>query len=204
VALGADLDTRDREPTPSRGTFSEIALLAAHPLWGSDWRCGGLSLADRRWVPLLGGDRLVLANRVLAELRVGEIPFFESWYVGALDTVPIGGTGTLRGLAPGRLRGDLVLLTNTELRWMFWDFNLLVFHADLYAVPFVDLGRFFLLDERNPPLLSPPTATLGSGLRIQLNEALVARADLGVARERYTDGSSAWVGSLSMLADHPF
>lgn len=218
LVAGLVHDSRDRELSPSEGVFSDVSLMGGAGLWGSEYRYGGLDLTDRRWYSILSERRLVIANRVIADLRLGDVPFFEQWKLGGLEPAELGGSGTLRGLPIGRYRADLVLLSNTELRWMFWDFDLWFLHADVLAVPFVDLGRFFLLDSSElSPSADPGWASIahltgGLGMRIELNESFAARADLGFSREDYLytrpDGSverdRGLVYGLSMLADHPF
>lgn len=182
---GIILDTRDQEPSPTSGMFSEFSVRGAHGLLGSTWDLVGFNLTDRRWVSLVENDRLVLANRFIADVRFGDVPFFEDYVLGGSQFVQLGGSLSMRGLDGGRYRGDLVLLMDPELRWTFVAARLGDNTLDIMAVPFADICRVWAFEKDEPDALTHLHYTGGLGFRFAWNKNFLVRLDLGWGLEEY-------------------
>ena len=80
LQLGATVDQRDVEASPTRGFFAEASLRGASPWWGSRWTYGGGNAAVSLYVPLTLG--LVLASRSMGDLLIGDVPIEEQAQTG--------------------------------------------------------------------------------------------------------------------------
>jgi hypothetical protein len=209
VQLGLLVDTRDREPSTSRGVFSEVSLRGAHGLTGSDFALWGANMTHRQWLPLLKSDRLVLAIRAGLDLHTGEVPFFHQHILGGSQWVELGGNLMLRGLPNGRYRGNVTAYSNAELRWRVTQFDAMGSEFDVLLVPFFDLGRVWLWDEEDDALHLHGSA--GAGLRLIYNDVFVVRFDVASALEEYAakpksttvDRRRAVLG-IYAIVNHPF
>jgi outer membrane protein insertion porin family len=109
---------------PTKGSFRRVSLETATSLLGGEENFRKLTAEYRRFIPL-GGD--VLAARVMGGISFGNVPLFETFYVG--------GANTLRGYEEDRWRGERFVLVNLEYRRPFSD--------KLTGVAFVDAGDAF-------------------------------------------------------------
>ncbi len=181
VMLGIAYDSRDFEPWPTSGEYTDLSFRAAEPWTGSQYAWVGGTLVWRTYDSLPW--RLVFAQRFLADVMYGNVPFFAEDETGGLEELHgLGGWSTLRGFVKDRFLGDGKVLENLELRRFF--LGLTPFHQriDLGFTAFADLGRVYgesFVD--GPPLLIH--WDLGGGLRAMLNRNLVIRADVGASDE---------------------
>lgn len=200
VALGVMSDHRDNEIEPREGYTWDISARVAHPWVGSQWTLGGINGEARLFASF--GERLVSASFLMADATLGDRPFFDGAYVGGLGRGVIGGRWVFRGLPEERFHGDGLLAAQTELRWFFWQPMVRGAQLRFSAVPFVDVGRILAWDEPEDPW-THVHLTGGTGLRFNLRDLLVLRADVGVGREETLDGASPSV-QVYILGDHPF
>ncbi len=209
VQLGILIDTRDREPSTTKGLFSELSLRGAHGITGSDFALWGANATHRQWLPLLGDEKLVLAIRGGLDLHTGDVPFFHQHILGGSQWVELGGNLMLRGLPNGRHRGNVTAYTNAELRWLFSEFAAMGADFDLLMVPFFDLGRVWLWGEADDAFHLHGSA--GVGFRLVYNEVFVVRLDVASAIEEYArsatqqavDRRRAVLG-IYAIVNHPF
>jgi hypothetical protein len=186
---GVMVDTRDAEPSPHAGTFSEASIRLSAPFVGSKWTAFGFNVTDRHWLSLDADGKLVLATRVIVDGHYGDEPFFTRQLLGGSSFVTFGGSNNLRGLAEGRYTGDWAVLLTPELRWTWITAGTL----DIMAVPYIDMGRVGIWP-RNPGLddnLTTDDSPLhwhyaaGLGNRFQLGQSMLVRVDVGYALEEY-------------------
>jgi len=197
-------DTREPEIAPMSGHFFELSARAAPNI---DLQAGGFggALASARLYT--GGERLVLAHRTMAEVLVGNVPFYEMVHWGGSEPIAgFGGGNTLRGVPFGRWRGPGKAVAQTELRWTFLEHPLM---GDPFAwelTPWVDVGAAFLAGEEGPDMPLHPGA--GGAIRVMYNDTFVGRIDSGWGLDpvQLPDGSVEqrlnW--GLYVFADHPF
>lgn len=213
LAVGIMYDSRDMEPTPTAGVFSELSVRVSAPWVGSRTTVVGINATDRRYVSMTKDSRLVFANRVIVDVRRGAEPFWVGNLLGGSSFVEVGGGNNLRGLQNGRYRGDSTVLWTPELRIHYGKAG----PIDFFGVPFFDLGRVFLWKD-NPAILdgtavSDPNLahlhwTAGLGHRFQVGQAMLVRLDVGVGREEYGVVGREITGKpnlgIYLTFDHPF
>jgi len=201
VGLGGFRDTRSNEIDPADGSVVDLQIRGSSPWVGSTSEWWGVHASLRRWWSV--HDRIVLAGRSFIDGTFGDTPFFQQTYMGGLQRGAYGGRFFLRGLAEERLRVDAIGGVQAEVRWRFVQFTLFR-NVDiaLQLVPFVDAGQAWDVGGETD---IDPWITGGAGLRMNLKELLVVRADAGVASERYSVGDPRRPqAQIYILADHPF
>ena len=201
--VGAFYDTRTNEIDPWDGVTVDLALRTSGPWTLSDWRASGGFAAISGWRAV--HPRVVLAGRVLVDGVFGQPPFFTRAYLGGLRTTIVGGLYLLRGLPPERYRGDAIAAGQGELRLRVADARILRGRVGLgfMLVPFVDAAKVAMWSQESELLL--PHVTGGGGLRVNVNDLLILRADCGVGLERYVgEPGGEPLLQFYILADHPF
>lgn len=186
VFFGALWDTRDNEPDPSRGGIQEVALRVAGGATGSAYDYVGLTLADRNFFTL-GTPKLIFAQRFMADALWGQAPFFEwSQFGGTMGGEGIGGMSSVRGVPRNRYQGKVKVLSNSELRWYPYNFQLFGERTRVGGLLFFDIGRVWNENVDDGPwwLWHPG---VGAGLRV-VRRAAVARVDLGFSTETWRPG----------------
>jgi hypothetical protein len=190
LRLALSVDTRDFEPDPNSGVYSELSSEFGTKGLASQYQYMRLMLSVRGFYsPIPKVADLVLAARGVYEVQTTGTPFFSETLMPFIDDnhAGLGGFRTLRGYAQNRFVGPVMVLTNYEVRWTFAKFRLLHQGFGLIAVPFVDMGRVF--DDVGQTTLAGWKRTEGGGLRIAWNEATVIMADYGFSDE----GSALYV-----------
>jgi hypothetical protein len=184
LRLGLSIDTRDFEPDPNSGVYSELSGEYGTKALGSQYQYMRLMLSVRAFyspIPRLAD--LVLAARGVYEIQTKGTPFFSQSLMPFIDDnhAGLGGFRTLRGYAQNRFVGPVMALTNYEVRWTFAKFRVLKQGFALIAVPFLDIGRVF--DNVGQTTFADWKRTQGGGLRIAWNEATVIMVDYGFSDE---------------------
>ena len=179
LEAGLLLDTRDDEIEPSRGQLHSLKVRVAP--WANRYapfRYLQVN-ATARAFHAPWRDRLVLAGRLIADVQVGDVPFFE---LARYDEASaLGGANGVRGIPSDRYHGKRKLFGNLEARARLWRFEVLSSPYTLGATGFADAGRLWA-DVRPAPELDGPSPGLkyglGGGLRLRKGETFVLRADL--------------------------
>ena len=195
--VGLMLDSRDNEPAPTRGWWIEGTARGAGPVTASTWSFAGANLTVRGYTAVDPQRRLVLANRLVMDVVVGDPPVQELVRVGgSLDYYVFGGGDMGRGIRTQRYIGKLRTLNQTEVRYRFVDFMLFEQRFSLTAAGFLDAG--IVGQEIAAPGEIGAVAGGGGGLRLAWNENFVIRADVGVSPVE------AWDPKLYILINNPF
>ncbi len=184
LRLALSVDTRDFEPDPNSGMYTELSTEIASRALGSQFNYVRSMLSVRAFYsPVPKVTDLVLAARVLYEIQTSGTPFFSQETLPFIDDnhAGLGGFRTLRGFAQNRFVGPVIGLTNYEVRWTFVKFRVLGQGIGVMAVPFMDIGRVF--DNVSQTTLAGWKRTEGGGLRIAWNEATIIMMDFGVSSE---------------------
>ena len=204
VMAGAIYDVRDHELTPTTGMYTEVSARLAQSWMGSRFDMWGLNLTDRRFYTL-GHPRVVLALREGIDLQQGEVPFFHQPVLGGSQWVEVGGPLAMRGLSVGRYRANLTLIGDAEIRWEASRFALRQSELRLFLVSFASAASFHQPGEETPDLW--PHGGLGAGTRLLYNEVFMMRLDVGLGREKYTDGQEViggWSPGVYLAFNSPF
>ena len=121
LKAGLVYDTRDNEPNPFRGIWSEMQFhYAPSFLSNRDYSWTRLIITHRQYFTLIA-ERMNLAYRLSYQGKIsGEMPFYMLPYLyntaPKLTTDGVGGAKTIRGVRRNRIVGDGFAYGNIELR----------------------------------------------------------------------------------------
>ena len=204
VKAGLIYDTRDNEPNPMKGIWTEAQLIMA-PAFLSDTELGyvKLALTHRQYFTLIP-KTLNFAYRLSYQAKLaGDMPFYMLPFV--FNSPPnytrdgIGGSKTVRGMMRNRVVGEDVFYGNMELRWKFVRFKLFNQNFYLALSGFLDAGMVtgdYELDLSGISDVVKNGVTLnaasmftsderlhlgtGAGFHIAMNENFVVAVDYGI------------------------
>lgn len=194
---GLQLDTRDNETSPHRGTWDEVRLKLSPGGAGSfDSRFGEVSAVLRGYVPLLA-RRAVLAVRAVGDVLFGNPPFVE--LPRFEDGYALGGSTGVRGIPGQRYYGRLKVFGNIEVRARFFDFHLFKKAMTLGGAVFFDGGRVWA--DLHPHAELDGTAVglkygVGAGLRLASGTAFVLRGDIAWSPDATPVGAYVSAGEM--------
>jgi len=122
--FGLVFDTRDNEPNPMRGVWSEIILLTAPSFTGNRPSYTKLAITHKQYLTLVD-EVLNLAIRLSYQPQIGgKIPFYALPYVYNTNINilrdGLGGAKTMRGILRNRVVGKDMFYGNVEMRWKFF------------------------------------------------------------------------------------
>jgi hypothetical protein len=218
VKLGLIWDTRDNEPNPMHGVWTE-AVLAVAPGFIGDGRHGFVKLAViHRQYFTLAKEVLSFAYRIGYQGTIaGRAPFYIQNYMlnsfSQTTTIDgLGGSRTLRGILRNRVVGDGEVYANAEFRWKFYRFRWIKQNFYLALNAFADAGMVVQpvsIDKSGiPPGVDQslyfssdhdyPHIALGGGFRIVMNQNFIISADYGQAIDK-RDGLNGIYISLGYL-----
>lgn len=186
VAVSLVWNTRDDVMRPTRGWRVILKIISANHAY-SDFRYNRF-LADAGYLRSFAQQRYILGIRLGGEwIDSGNSPFWE--------LAELGGQDTLRGFFPHRFVGRSRIVANGEFRARLTEFDFYdLWHVKIDGVLFGDGGRVFvnrsdLKDEFHVDsdiigrILDDFQYSYGTGVRIVLSDALVARIDAGFSDE---------------------
>lgn len=221
LGLGVMYDTRDAEPSPHAGVFSEASLRLSSPILGGQEWVVGLNVTDRRYYTLAWGGRLVFASRAVLDVKRGNEPFWVGHLLGSTQLIEYASSNNMRGIDNGRYRGDIYAFWTPELRITAIQAGWL----SILLCPFFDVGRTFVWpdDAVYPANAWAERETFphlhyagGLGLRIQVSTAMLVRLDVAFGRDEQCvttggvcDPATSAVKGIRTLGfhlvfDHPF
>lgn len=220
LKLGLIYDTRDNEPNPMSGIWTEAVLTSAPTFLGSEQAYTRLTFTHRQYFTLVPRD-LSLACRVGYQGTVsGRCPFYmlpmmtTSVLTGA-TTEGLGGAKSLRGILRNRIVGDAFVYGNFELRWKF--IRTVLFNQNIYVAlnVFADVGKTvkavpfdreqaaataaeedpsFRMDDYFPAADEAFHLGYGAGVRLALNENFILALDYGFAKDARDGGQGFYMG----------
>lgn len=214
IKLGVVYDTRDFEPNPMRGMWSELVLFAAPGFLGNgDFGFAKISATHRQYFTLVE-DKLSFVYRLNYQgTLTGNVPFFMQPYMinsfsNSSNTDGLGGSKSLRGVMRNRVVGDAIAFGNAEFRWKF--FRAVVFNQNVYLGlnTFIDAGQvlkkvdldlsgvpnninlndYFLTDEEKLH------STYGAGILFVMNENFIVAVDYGRPFDKRDGGGGLYIG----------
>ncbi len=213
LKLGLAYDTRDNEPNPMSGIWTEVVLQTAPSFLGNkDYPHTKIAITHRQYFTIIKDD-LSFAYRVGYQGTIsGEPPFFAqplmitSILKGAFSE-GLGGSKSVRGILRNRIVGDGFAYGNLELRWKFLHGKFLnqnIYLAlntfldggkvttpikfDTSLVPSDDYDDYFNKDEDGLHLC------YGAGLRIAINQNFIVACDFGKTTNAEDGNSGLYIG----------
>lgn len=213
LKLGVVFDTRDFEPNPSKGVWSEVIFFISPDIAGNDFGYTKMSLTHRQYIPVLPQKKLTLALRGHYQTTIaGNVPFYMQPYLissfyNAANTDALGGARTLRGVLRNRVVGDGVVMGNAELRWRSNPKILFKQNFYLGINAFFDTGRVVDkididtsgVPENERSVFFDPGAerfhsSLGAGIRVVMNENFIVAFDFGKPLDARNGNSGLYIG----------
>lgn len=178
LRVGLAYDTRDYEPDPNNGIFTDAVIEVSDKSLGSDYTFQRYTVTPRVYFsPFPDLVDLVLAGRFTYSTIDGDAPFYEYTEFGLStgNQNGLGGLRTIRGYAQDRFVGRTKTFMNYEIRWTMFTLKGGGQTFGFMLVPFVDFGRVFD---------SPADFTnegwkqgTGTGLRVAWNKATIIMVD---------------------------
>ncbi len=211
IKLGVVYDSRDNEPKPNKGIWTDILWIYSPGIWeGNDFSFSKLAFTHRQYIPLIG-PRLSFAYRLGYQAKLGgNIPAymlpFIFYYGNSRSRDGLGGGYTVRGILRNRIVGNDYLYGNFELRWKC--INTVLLKQNLYFALslFSDFGMvtdYYDIDysKIQDPLLMPgpsvherPHIGVGAGLHVAINENFILAFDFGVPLDHNDGKPSLYIG----------
>jgi outer membrane protein assembly factor BamA len=212
---GLVYDTRDNEPNPFSGVWTEMQLhYAPSFLSNTDYGYGRIILTHRQYFTVIP-DWVNIAYRVSYQGKLfGEMPFYMMPYLfntaPKLTTDGVGGSKTVRGIRRNRVVGEGFAYGNFELRGKILKTKFLKQNFYIALSGFVDAGMVtqkYALPENlpaeaavhiDPNAKEVPHIGYGGGIHFVLNQNFIVTVDYGIAA-REQDGDTGLYINLNFL-----
>ncbi len=218
---GLVYDTRDNEPNPFTGIWSEMQLhYAPSFLSNTDYGYGRIILTHRQYFTLIP-EWMNFAYRLSYQGRLGgEMPYYMMPFM--FQSAPkitrdgVGGSKTVRGVKRNRIVGDGFAFGNLELRGKILRTTLFKQNFYIALSAFVDAGMVtqkYDFDYSGMPDVLPddlpdqildldakevPHVGFGGGVHLALNQNFILTVDYGLAAKE-ADGDSGLYINLNYL-----
>lgn len=221
LKAGLVYDTRDNEPNPFRGMWTELQLhYVPSFLSNTNYSYARLILTHRQYFTMIP-EWMSLAYRLSYQGKVGgEMPFYMMPYLfntaPKLTTDGVGGAKTVRGVLRNRIVGDGFAYGNVELRGKVLKTKLFKQNFYIALSAFADAGMVTQkykfdasglpdeLPEGLPAEIFDPDAKeiphfgFGGGIHFALNQNFIVTVDYGMAVKK-EDGDSGIYINLNFL-----
>lgn len=217
LKFGLAYDTRDNEPNPMSGIWTEVVLQTAPSFLGNkNYPHTKIAITHRQYFTIIKND-LSFVYRVGYQGTIsGEPPFFAqplmitSILLGAFSE-GLGGSKSIRGILRNRIVGDGFVYGNLELRWKFLHGKFLNQNIYLALNTFVDGGKVTTPIKFDTSLVPSGEyndyfnqekdglhLSYGAGLRIAMNQNFIVACDFGKTTNA-EDGNSGLYITLNYL-----
>lgn len=218
---GLVYDTRDNEPNPFTGIWTEMQLhYAPSFLSNTDYSYARIILTHRQYFTLIP-EWMNLAYRLSYQGKIGgEMPFYMMPFMfqsaPKLTRDAVGGSKTVRGVRRNRIVGDGFAFGNLELRGKILTTTLFKQHFYVALSAFADAGMVtqkydfdysgipdVLPDDYPDQLLDLDTKEVphigfGGGIHFVLNHNFILTVDYGMAAKK-ADGDTGLYINLNYL-----
>lgn len=212
--IGLIYDTRDNEPNPMKGIWTELQFIWAPSFIGNkDLAYTRLAITHRQYFTLLD-ELLSFAYRISYQGKLtGTMPYYMLPFV--MNTAPnmprdgLGGSKTLRGILRNRVVGEDFMYGNLEFRWKFY--RAIIWKQNIYLAlsTFSDIGMVtadYKIPEPATADSDPdvdlfftgaketPHVSYGVGLHMALNENFVVAVDYGRPFDKRDGKQGLYIG----------
>lgn len=212
---GIVYDSRDNEPNPMKGIWSEAVILQS---FNKDFTFTKIALTHRQYFTLIKNNlsfayRLGYQGVIAGDAPFYGLPYMVSSFTKSSNADGLGGSKTVRGMVRNRVVGKSVGYGNFELRWKFSQFTFKGQNIYLALSPFMDLGQ--VIQEREVDLVDVKTKieadgelfsdyfkdekdklhiTYGAGFHIAMNQNFIIAADVGFPANDQDGGMGLYIG----------
>ncbi len=201
LKIGLVFDTRDNEPNPMRGIWSEAMFLTAPSFLGNKpYAFSKLILTHRQYFTIIEND-LNFAYRISYQAKIaGDIPFYMLPFVydTRITYDGLGGAKTLRGVLRNRVVGESMLYGTAELRWKVFRFHLFKQNFYIALSGFLDFGMVTNPRTIHHSLISNekdiPHFGYGGGFHVAMNQNFIVTANYGLAAREQDGTSGVYIG----------
>ena len=203
ILLGAKYDTRDFEPDPSRGIWSEIYLNGSPDFFRTGYPYLKASLRWRHYITP-GPTWLTLAYHLGYQTTLlGNAPFYVQQNISTIQirqacAEGLGGINTLRGIIGNRLVGDAYAWANFEIRLRILQFQVAGIDFSLALNPFLDAGMitkpYRLTDMELRKEACKPHASAGIGGKMGMDSNFMMSVEWGMPFDKNDGRSSIYFG----------
>ncbi len=211
LKFGIIYDTRNNEPNPMKGLWTDLQFLISPKFLGSDYDYIRIALTHRQYFTLIE-KKLSFTYRLSYQAKLsGEMPYYMLPFI--YNTAPnltrdgLGGSKSIRGVLRNRVVGDDFAYGNFEFRWKF--LSKVILNQNLYIAlnTFADMGM--VLKNHPLDLSGVPAAeravyftdekeslhvAYGAGLHFALNENFIIAVDYGRAVKKEDGKSGLYIG----------
>lgn len=208
--VGLVYDTRDNEPCPMRGVWTEVVLFNS---FSNDFNFGKLAFTHRQYFTIIPNDFSIAYRLSYQTLVYGNSPFYLYpymiySYMPSSTVDGLGGSKTVRGMIRNRTVGKGMAYGNLEFRYKFTRFNFIGQNWYLAISPFLDAGR--VIEEKEIDKSGIPDdivlsdffntsaekihLTYGIGFHVAMNENFVISADAGMPINKQDGGLGIYIG----------
>lgn len=211
LKAGLVYDTRDNEPNPMKGLWSEIVIAqTVNP----DFNFTKLALTHRQYFTLIPNNLSFAYRFGYQGIIAGEAPFYMLpnmvySFTPSSTTDGLGGSKSVRGLVRNRVVGNGMIYGNLEFRWKFSQFTFKNQHFYLALSPFMDFGR--VVQNKKLDLSLVPTnelsdyfntanekdklhITYGGGFHIAMNQNFIIAVDAGIPLNEQDGDFGLYIG----------
>lgn len=208
--IGAKYDTRDNEPNPMTGLWTEAQLLFSPGFLSDGYTYTRFAFTHRQYFTLVP-KKLNFAYRVSWQAKLaGEMPFYMLALVyNSAPQVTLSGLGggkTMRGILRNRVVGEDFVYANAEIRWKV--FRAIILNQNFYAAlaGFADAGmitgkynlphptnsegvEWLAMGEKEKPHIG-----YGAGAHFAVNDNFVITMDYGWADDPRDGKRGTYIG----------
>ena len=214
LKLGLVFDSRDNEPCPMKGLWSEaIFILAPGFIGDGDYSYIRLAVNHRQYFTLIKDDfsfayRIGYLGTIAGKAPFYVLPYQISSYALTTTIDGVGGSQTVRGILRNRVVGDGTAYLNAEFRYKFWYFRFL--GSDWYMAANVYGDAGMVVQQRDVSLDDIPAyinqadyfsddpeyphVTIGGGLHLAVDRNTVFTAEIGKAINRQDGNIGVYIG----------
>lgn len=217
LKAGLVFDTRDNEPNPMKGMWTEAFIFGAPEFLGAESSFVKFNVTHRQYFTLIERD-LSLAYRIGYQGTIaGHAPFYYQTQIETSqmkDQLGLGGNKTIRGINRNRVVADGFAYGNIELRWKVVHFQFINQNFYIGLNGFFDFGqvtqKISIADkveaidfntegiEKDQYFNFNHDGNLhtsaGAGLRIVMNENFVIAVDYGMALNPQDGDKGIYIG----------
>lgn len=217
LKLGVAYDSRDNEPNPMKGLWTEAVIQMAPSFLGNgDFGHTKIAITHRQYFTIVKND-LSFAYRIAYQGTLGgNVPFYAqplviTSFLRGATSQGLGGSKTLRGIIRHRVVGDGFVYGNFELRWKFTGFTFLKSNNIYLALnTFLDAGTVVSpinVNKSNVVLYAGEELSdyfdeekdsihpsVGAGLRVVMNENFIIAFDSGKALDPRDGNIGIYIG----------